>query len=296
MATRIPTAIGRVVPFYLGNYDEHTQYNKLDNVLYDGCTYVALRAVPVGVAPPAENYWQLTASKGDTGGVGTVNATAAAASVAYASASVNGDDPSAMNFDFYFGLPKGDTGDPAAIASAFASVSSLGPTEDPTVEVSISGDPTAAVLQFDFGIPSVAGAVAQVDSINPVSGNVQLYAVQYGRSQLLTDAQKSQACSNIGALPSGDYIATPSIKTVNHFLQYIGDNQWTTSKVDVFPSGGETGYYLRKTTNSTEWAPVQALPTGGTIGMPLVKRSDSNYDVTWGSFISTSEIDEIIEA
>ena len=43
------------------------------------------------------------------------------------------------------------------------------------------------------------------------------------------------------------------------------------------------------------WADIQSLPAGGIEGAPLIKNSIDNYDVTWGSFISNSEIDDIID-
>lgn len=52
------------------------------------------------------------------------------------------------------------------------------------------------------------------------------------------------------------------------------------------PTGGTTGQVLKKKSNTnydTEWGSVEALPTGGTTGQALVKHSNSNYDVEWAN-------------
>ena len=58
MSTPITTPIGRVQPRYCGEYNSSLNYEKLDNVLYDGCTYVALKNVPAGYVPgQTPSYW-----------------------------------------------------------------------------------------------------------------------------------------------------------------------------------------------------------------------------------------------
>ena len=306
MATRIPTAIGRVIPFYVGEWQENQVYEKLDNVLYNGSTYMALRTVPSTVTQPDRNptYWQLIAKKGDTGGIGNVVAAASASNAAYASATVTGDDPSAMNFIFEFGLPKGDTGDPAAITGATATASQLGYDDPPTASVVVNGDPTAATLSFFFGIPGAAGGVSKVDGVNPILGDVPVQAVSFGidqtdpsKARYITPAQASQARANINAQVAGNYIADPSAST-GQFLRFNNEGNWVGESINLVPTGAvsDIGKYLRKTNSGMLWAEVQSLPSAGDEGAPLVKYSATDYDVTWGTFISTSEIDEIIEA
>lgn len=64
--------------------------------------------------------------------------------------------------------------------------------------------------QFELWIPQGAkgadgsGAVSTVDNISSDSGNVQLYALSYGRAQSLSSAQKIQVCENIGAISSSE--------------------------------------------------------------------------------------------
>ena len=221
-------------------------------------------------------------------------ATATSAAEAYASATVDGDDPSAMNFTFSFGLPKGDTGDPAAITSVSASATQLGPLDPPTASVEMGGSPTAATLSFTFGIPAVEGGVSQVDGYNPTAGNVILSAVQYGRVQSLDNSQKIQALTNIGAQPAGDYMVNPSA-TAGQFLQYDGTT-WAGSTIETVPAGTTTdvGKYLCRGQGSLLWSEVQTLPQGGDNGAPLIKNSISDYDVTWGSFITVTDIDTIV--
>lgn len=223
-------------------------------------------------------------------------ATATSSETAYASATVDGDDPSAMNFSFEFGLPKGDPGNPAAITSVTASANQLGYDEAPTANVTVGGEPTAATLAFTFGIPGAAGGVSKVDGVNPQQGNVPLTAVQYGRSQSLDSTQKTQALNNIGAQPAGNYIVDPNAST-NQFLQFNNEGNWVGTTINLVPSGSsaDVNKYLRKTANGMLWADVQSLPSGGAEGMPLIKSSIDDYAVTWGSVISNSDIDAIIE-
>ena len=42
MANAVVTSLGRVQPIYRGNYVHGTEYSLLDNVLYNGSTYVSL--------------------------------------------------------------------------------------------------------------------------------------------------------------------------------------------------------------------------------------------------------------
>lgn len=328
------TAIGRVIPAYVGTWDALTNYKKLDNVLYNGNTYIAL-VDNNGIEPGGSlsaGKWQMIASKGDSGAIAKVNAVAYSTSSAQVAVSTSGL-PSNVVIDFSFGLPKGETGDAAAFSDVAATATSVAWNEPADCDVTISGPPTAATLSFDFKIPRAQGeGISLVDGYGATGaeGNVILTAVQYGRDQTvagssiyISEEQAAQARANIRAAEYGvyitdpsnkttnqflqytgsawaattvDYIASPSAKTVNYFLQYLGNDEWTTSKIDVFPEGGEAGYFLCKTNNATEWAPVRALPSGGQMGVPLIKSSVADYAVTWGSFITNAEIDDIIDS
>ena len=116
------------------------------------------------------------------------------------------------------------------------------------------------------------GSVNSIDYIGVDEGetNVNLQAVSYGRAQpSLTSAEQLQARSNINAQVAGNYIASPSTKLTNQFLQYLGNDQWTTST-------------------------VQVLPASPTVGM-LMKSSSSLDDLVWVPALSTTEIDNILE-
>ena len=116
------------------------------------------------------------------------------------------------------------------------------------------------------------GVVNSVDGITVNSGttNVNLKAVSYGRDQSsLTANEQSQARSNINAQIAGNYIVSPQNKITNQFLQYLGNDMWTTST-------------------------VQVLPTSETVGM-LMKTSASADSLVWTPALSSSEIDEIID-
>lgn len=68
--------LGKVRPALRGTWDSLTTYETLDQVEYQGSSYVALQAVAAGVVPSAQpTMWQLVAEKGDTGATGATGAT-----------------------------------------------------------------------------------------------------------------------------------------------------------------------------------------------------------------------------
>ena len=294
------TSLGRVQPLYKGNYDSNTIYNRLDNVYYNGDTWVCKSDGTTGVTPTDGSYWQKVASRGNTGGFGTPTATAFEVE--------HGDNPSVSIetsgpdtekiFSFTFGIPAGpigETGVQTAVASATGrkqdDSGDLAAGDPPWVEVAL--DTSDQELSLRFGIPpghDGEGAVSKVDNIEPTGGNVVLGAVRYTVAQGLSNNQKLTARTNIGA------IADPSSKTIGNYLRYEGNDTWSTHEVDVFPTGGRTGYYLQKSNSGTEWAPVAAVPSGGTINAVLTKQSSSDYDLTWTTIdaIPNSDIDDII--
>lgn len=58
--------LGKVMMIAKGDYSDAEQYEKLDFVMYNGCSYVAKQST-IGNIPTNENYWQLLSGKGDTG-------------------------------------------------------------------------------------------------------------------------------------------------------------------------------------------------------------------------------------
>lgn len=312
MANPVVTAIGRVQPKFRGDWSSVLPYDKLDNVLYGGSTYIALQNVPIGITPGSSvTYWQLIASKGDsikgdTGSFGTP--TADAHGLAY------GEDPTvevtasgpddAKIFAFEFGLPAGPTAfDPDNIE---ASATTLQAGSNPTVTAEIDNN----ILSFEFGIPSASGSGAQsVDGVtpaqDPVTGlqNVTLNAVRAVQGQQFSDLQKQYIRQNLNLQeagnyqPAGDYIEDPGAST-GQFLRFSNEGEWVGENINLVPTGAvsDVGKYLRKSANGMIWADVQSLPAGGSEGAPLIKNSVDNYDVKWGAFISEAEIDEIIES
>lgn len=117
------------------------------------------------------------------------------------------------------------------------------------------------------------GTVSTVD-MQPVTfgtTNVNLQAISYGRDQSsLTVAQKAQARSNIDAQIAGNYITSPNDKIVNQYLQYLGNDNWTTSTVQTLPISTATGV--------------------------LVKTSSDMNSLSWMAALTQSEIDTILEA
>lgn len=206
MSIPITTAIGRVQPRYLGEYNSSLNYEKLDNVLYDGCTYVALKNVPAGQVPgsASSSYWQLIANKGNTGGFDTPKASAsalAAGETPTVKITPSGPD-TAKIFSFEFGIPAGPTG-PIGFHTISAAASALPVGADPTVNATRTEDSGNINVDFQFGIPAAEGQGAvSVDNITlDQNRNVNLTAVRAVQNQILTEDQKGYARDNIGAVP-----------------------------------------------------------------------------------------------
>ena len=69
--------LGRVRPVYQGDYDSGRGYVALDYVAHNGSTWLAVRDIPAGVAPQANDttYWVLFGEKGEKGDKGDTGAT-----------------------------------------------------------------------------------------------------------------------------------------------------------------------------------------------------------------------------
>ena len=206
MSIPITTAIGRVQPRYCGEYNSSLNYEKLDNVLYNGCTYVALKNVPAGQVPgsASSSYWQLIASKGNTGGFGTPKASAsvlATGQTPTVKITPSGPD-TAKIFNFEFGIPAGPTG-PIGFHTISAGASSLPVGANPTVNTTRTEDSGNINIDFQFGIPAADGQGAvSVDNITlDQNRNINLTAVRAVQNQILTEDQKGYARDNIGAVP-----------------------------------------------------------------------------------------------
>lgn len=305
-----PTSLGRVQPLYKGAYSANTPYEKLDNVFYNDETWVCVASNTIqGVTPSAipSGMWQLVAAKGGTGDTGP-QGPGAGFGVPTATASIlpPGSDPTvvittasgspdtAKVFAFDFGIPAG----PLGFDSVGASTSNLAAGTAATASASLIYAADSTTLFFNFGIPAADGQGAtQVDDVTAnASRIVELHALKYV-SQTLTDPQKSQARSNINAQIAGNYIAEPTNKNFETFLQYGGDTanpSWIAVAVNQVPNGGIANQVLRKQNNSYGWTSVYELPNGGAAGAMLIKNSSSDYDCGWASAISSSEIDAII--
>jgi len=51
------TSLGRVQPLFKGNYDVNANYYRLDNVYYNGDTWVCKSDNTSGVTPAEGPYW-----------------------------------------------------------------------------------------------------------------------------------------------------------------------------------------------------------------------------------------------
>ena len=221
MGTAAVTVLGRVQPIYKGDWNNYTTYNILENVIYNGSTYVSIVDNNLNHFPTNTNYWQLVASKGgkgDRGDTGSFGAPTASAHSLETGAtptvevSASGPDEGKI-FDFEFGIPAGPYGFDYIDGTATA----LPAGEQVTVDAELDTSGGERVLRFDFGIPAADGQGAQsVDGVSADSNNnVNLSAVRY-TIQNLSNLQKQIVCTNI------DAIKNPSTLTFGSFLRYGG--------------------------------------------------------------------------
>lgn len=300
------TSLGRVQPLYKGTYNSTTTYQKLDNVYYNGDTWVCISDNVIGIIPiEGSAYWRKVAGKGAigpqgvTGSFGTPTATATeltSGSPPTVNVAASGPD-TAKIFSFEFGIPAGPLG--FDINDIRAEATSISGAATASAAIDSNGK-----LGFNFNIPPAEGeGVAKVDGDGPSGSdrNVILTAVRYGvdQSNLLSEAQKLTARTNIGAQEAGSYIDDPATKDYGTFLQYAGNvsnPSWVASTINQVPNGGLTSYVLRKQTNTYGWTPAYEVPEGGTSGSVLVKNSDTDHDYGWSPVITESDIDDIVES
>ena len=264
------TNLGRVQPLYKGEYNSNEIYEKLDNILYNGSTYVSLQYANMGHQPDqSASWWQLIAEKGEKGepgGYSPIQA-ATATSLPYGSSPevTTSIDTSSeqLKYNFHFGIPAG----PAGIDSVVATASSAAPGASPSVEVSLDSN---RVLSLAFGIPQADGSgIVSIDS-NPPDEN---------RNYQLSDK----------------YIAIPSNKYTGEFLIYNGDG-WGTQSVRQVPADGSDKQVLRKITNGYAWQSSLEVPIGGLPGAVLTKTSQQDTGYTWVDPIKNTEIDAIFNS
>lgn len=273
MANPIVTSLGRVQPLFRGEYVYSNRYNRLDNVYYEGSTYISLVDNNTRHYPTDPNFWQIVARKGEQGiqgQTGSFGQPTASASILAAGAdptvsiSATGPDEGKI-FSFQFGIPAGPYGFDDITASATSISSKLSATVDANLDIVQD----RRILNFEFGIPSADGqGVQSVDGIiAELNNNVNLSAVRYV-NQNLSNMQKQIACNNINAL------IDPPNKEYDSFLYYggnINSPSWITKK-------------------------IQEVPSGGNIGALLGKNSNLDYDFIWIEPISFQDIDDIINS
>ena len=286
MSTPITTAIGRVQPLYRGEYNSYLNYEKLDNVLYNGRTYVALKSVPAGQVPgsASSSYWQLIAEKGDTGGFGTPTASASALSAGQTpTVKITSSGPNtAKIFDFEFGIPAGPTG-PIGFHTISASASALSVGAEPSVSATRTEDGGNINLDFQFGIPAAEGQGAiSVDNITlDQNRNVNLTAVRAVQNQGLSADQQRYARENIGAVSTSrtingknlasditlgpaDIGAVPTSRTINS--KNLNSNiTLTPEDIGAVPTGRTINSKALSSNITLTPEDIGAVPTGRTI-------------------------------
>ena len=237
--------IGRVQPYYCGEWDSSKEYHKLDHILYNGSTYVALKTVPYGVAPLSdrdqnEHYWQLIASQGEQGPKGDKGDESA-----YDAAVEGGYTGTEEEFNATLG--KIDTALYASDVDAELSGSSTNPVQNKVVKSAldnkapvITDTASGAVASFPDGadgmpIKSLAinieplqegSGVPSPENVRPISGWTGANVTRTGKNLLPSDSSKYQ-----DGIINGEGIETAqnSYKFLKEYLPIFPDTVYTLS-------------------------------------------------------------------
>ena len=282
------TSLGRVQPLFKGAYSSDIEYDKLDNVLYNGSTYICKKKSKNIIPAESTEYWQLIAEKGETGNISTVVATAEPSDTAYANVEITGEVGN-RNLSFSFGLPAGPTGNPAAIARMSALAYSTS-ADDPYIDLQFSGG-TQATADFSFYFPAAAYAVKKVDNVSPVGGNVTLNAVCFVEKDWsgIEDkaALQSIARKNIDAqkAPSGGV-------QPDTFLKFDDVGNPVCATINEVPTGGSARQVLKRINEGYAWSNISEVPSTGSAGAILTMGENNQY--AWQmNAITSAEIDSL---
>lgn len=120
----VRTPLGHVVIAPKGNWDSSTTYNVLDLVYYDNKAYLAKQDIPLNTSITSDTYWMMMVE----GGVGPTGPQGPEGQI-------------------------GPTGIAAGFTTPIASITTLSSGEAATVTITASGDNTAKLFSFNFGIP-----------------------------------------------------------------------------------------------------------------------------------------------
>lgn len=180
----MPTSLGRVQPIFKGAYDSATTYKKLDNVFYNGDTWVCQIDNTVNVTPSAEsNAWQMVASKGRTGGFGAPSGSAEMLPQGFnptINITASGPDTEKI-FNFQFGIPAGADGTQIYLSSVA-----------PTLSGGYNYFPTTALL-------SPSGVIGG----SPRQGDLVFYHNSYYQAAGVTDPTLGARCGQAYTLVIG---------------------------------------------------------------------------------------------
>lgn len=127
---------------------------------------------------------------------------------------------------------KGDTGATGQAATVAVGTVTTG---NPGTSASVTNSGTSNNAVLNFTIPQgPAGNVTTVDGVSATNGNVPLNAVVYGSAMSLTDAQKTQVRTSIGAAATSDlssYVPTSQKGAANGVASLDANGKVTASQL-----------------------------------------------------------------
>lgn len=107
----------------------------------------------------------------------------------------------------------------------------------------------------------------------PIASNLRFINIPI--ENFVTEEELLQGLATKNDVFQYETMPTPSVSNLGKVVQYIGE---TTSSFT-------NGYFYKcdLVDNNYVWVVITDLPTGGTIGQVLVKKSDADYETEWAS-------------
>lgn len=247
---------------YKGAYDPGTAYVVNDVLTSDGSAYL-VKAPATGHAPPNATYYDVFASKGDTGATGETGPAGAGYGGTSTTSLVIGTGSKAFTTQAGLAYTNGARVRAAATAGATGWVEGVATYSGTTLTITsdkTGGSGTGTAWNLNLAGEPGAGDVLASNNLSDLASAAtaasNLGVVRYGGSQSLSAGQQTQARSNIGAALaptpfSASLSADVALTTQNNVYDAVSVAQGTTGtflvigRASVVDAVGSAAVYAR---------------------------------------------------
>ena len=248
--------IGKVAMTPKGAYNSSTTYAPLDIVTHNGSSYVVLQSV-TGVTPPSSAYYQLIASKGDSGADG-VNPTVTAGTATMlpvGSAPTVTNSGTTQTAIFNFGIPYSPLADGSVTTAKLANYA--------VTDAKLADD---AVTTSKLADESVTLDKLAVDTVAELGNKANIDGSYEG----MTVGNAEQLVSTVGVEDSAPY----TFRTTGGSAD-VGDRMNLKAVV-----GGTVAWnQFSKELNSTNWTAESGVTASYTDGVATISSTTANNGI-----------------